>query len=157
MVKKSFTCSISYLWVCIWHYQGTFFYVWPVRLWIGIIKQQVSRIQENLTKPYILEYIRQRTAPAEQKRIASGDDVLRFFTRVMDGDEGADMPDRISAGREILKRDVSDRKLEIELLKLESKIGETTQESDIDDTLLEALNGTAMDVWGDSSGEVDRQ
>lgn len=106
--------------------------------------------KENLTKPYILEYIRQRTAPAEQKRIASGDDVLRFFTRVMDGDEGADMPDRISAGREILKRDVSDRKLEIELLKLESKIGETTQESDIDDTLLEALNGTAMDVWGDS-------
>ena len=45
--------------------------------------------KENLTKPYILEYIRQRTAPTEQKRIASGDDVLRFFTRVMDGDEGA--------------------------------------------------------------------
>lgn len=113
--------------------------------------------KENLTKPYILEYIRQRTVPTEQKRIASGDDVLRFFTRVMDGDEGADMPDRISAGREILKRDVSDRKLEIELLKLESKIGETTQESDIDDTLLEALNGTAMDVWGNSSGEADCQ
>lgn len=113
--------------------------------------------KENLTKPYILEYIRQRTAPAEQKRIASGDDVLRFFTRVMDGDEGADMPDRISAGREILKRDVSDRKLEIELLKLESKIGEKTQDSDIDDTLLEALNGTAMDVWGNGSGEADCQ
>lgn len=67
------------------------------------------------------------------------------------------MPDRISEGREILKRDVSDRKLEIELLKLESKIGETTQESDIDDTLLEALNGTAMDVWGDSGDGGDCQ
>ena len=73
------------------------------------------------------------------------------------GDEGADIPDRISAGREILKRDVSDRKLEIELLKLESKIGGTTQESDIDNTLLEALNGTAMDVWGNGSGEADCQ
>lgn len=108
-------------------------------------KQQGSRLLTNVD---LLEYIKSRTVPTEQKRIASGDDVLRFFTRVMDGDEGADMPDRISAGREILKRDVSDRKLEIELLKLESKIGETTQEPDIDDTLLEALNGTAMDVWG---------
>jgi len=42
---------------------------------------------ENLTKPYILDYIKQRTTPTEQKRIASGDEVLQFFTRVMNGEE----------------------------------------------------------------------
>lgn len=109
-------------------------------------KQQGSRLLTNVD---ILEYIRSCTAPAEQKRIASGDEVLQFFSRVMNGTEpNASMPDRISAGREILKRDVADRKLEIELLKLESSIGDTAQEPGVDDSLLEALNSTAEEVWG---------
>ena len=114
------------------------------------VERQLETAKVEVTKPFA-----QEAELAEKLERLSA--LLRFFTRVMDGDEGADMPDRISAGREILKRDVSDRKLEIELLKLESKIGETTHESDIDDTLLEALNGTAMDVWGNGSGEADCQ
>lgn len=79
---------------------------------------------ENLSKPYILEYIQNRTAPAEQKRIASGDEVLQFFTRVMNGEEkdafglDASLSDRMTAGREILKRSVDTAKLENEREKL---------------------------------------
>ena len=84
---------------------------------------------QNLTKLNILEYIKQRTAPAEQKRIASGDEVLQFFTRVMNGEEkdsfglDASLSDRMTAGREILKRSVDAAKLENERerLKLEKR------------------------------------
>lgn len=109
-------------------------------------KQQGSRLLTNVD---ILGYIKSRTVPAEQERIASGDEVLKFFTRVMDGKEdGASMPDRISAGREILKRDVADKKLEIELLKLESAQRYGAEEHDIDDSMLKALNASAIEVWG---------
>lgn len=65
---------------------------------------------ENLTKPNILDYIKKRTAPAEKKRIATGDEVLQFFTRVMNGEEkdafgleiSADT--RIKAAIELAKR-----------------------------------------------------
>ena len=113
-------------------------------------KQQGSRLLTNVD---ILEYIRSRTVPAEQKRIASGDEVLKFFTRVMNGEEdGASMPDRISAGREILKRDVADKKLEIELLKLESAQKYGAEEPDIDDSMFKALNASAIEVWGGDDG-----
>lgn len=110
---------------------------------------------ENLKKPEIMEYIKERTTPTVQKRIASGDDVLRFFTRVMEGREkDVTVSDRITAGREILKRDIADKKLEIELLKLEDKLGKADDESDLDDALLDALNHAATDVWenSDNSG-----
>lgn len=109
-------------------------------------KQQGSRLLTNVD---LLGYIRDRTAPTEQRRIASGDEVLQFFTMVMNGKEGAaTITERIMAGREILKRDISDRKLEIELLKLESRGSGAELESDIDDTLLEALNSAAAEAWG---------
>lgn len=119
---------------------------------------------ENLTKLDISEYIRQRTAPTEEKRIATGDEVMEFFTKVMDGLEKdafgleVSISDRMAAGKELLKRRVDDRKYELELLKLESRMVETARESDdIDDTFLEALNSTAVEVWGneDSSGIPD--
>lgn len=103
-----------------------------------------SKLLENTR---ILEYIKQRTAPAEEKRIASGDEVLMFLTRVMNGEENANMTERISAGREILKRDISDKKLSIELLKLEAKQEDRLQE-DVDDTLIRALDSAAVEVWG---------
>ncbi len=108
---------------------------------------------ENLSKPYILEYIQNRTAPVEQKRIASGDEVLQFFTRVMNGEEkdafglDASLSDRMTAGREILKRNVDDRKLELELLKLESQIKDSQPEEEAEDNFLDALNGAAGEVW----------
>ena len=109
---------------------------------------------ENLLKPVILEYIKNRTAKDEEKRIASGDDALRFFTMVMDGKaEGATMTDRIAAGREILKRYVTDRKLEIEFLKLESQIKDNQPEEDTEDNFLDALNASAAEVWKECEGE----
>lgn len=65
---------------------------------------------ENLSKPYILEYIQSRTAPAEQKRIATGDEVMQFFTRVMNGEEkdafglDASLDTKIKAAVELAKR-----------------------------------------------------
>ena len=113
-------------------------------------KQQGSRLLTNVD---LLEYIRIRTAPTEQKRIASGDEVLQFFTRIMDGQEGATIPDRISAGREILKRGISDKKFEIELLKLESQIKDNQPEEEAEDNFLDALNASAAEVWKESEVE----
>ena len=42
---------------------------------------------ENLTKPYIKEYIELRLAELEKKRVASADEVLQYLTRVMRGEE----------------------------------------------------------------------
>lgn len=92
----------------------------------GYSKKTARQIAtENLTKPSILSYIQQRTAPIEQKRIASGDEVLQFFTRVMNGEEKdafgleISVSDRIAAGKEILKRKVDDTKLENEKERLQ--------------------------------------
>lgn len=73
---------------------------------------------ENLTKPNILEYIKKRTDPTEKKRIASGDEVLQFFTRVMNGEEkeadglDASLDTKIKAAVELAKRtcDIKDSK-----------------------------------------------
>lgn len=73
---------------------------------------------ENLTKLDISEYIRQRTTATEQKRIASGDEVLEFFTRVMKGEEkdafglDASLDTKIKAAVELAKRtcDIKDGK-----------------------------------------------
>ncbi len=73
---------------------------------------------ENLTKPNILEYIKHRTAPAEEKRIATGDEVMQFFTRVMNGEEkdafglDASLDTKIKAAIELAKRtcDIKDNK-----------------------------------------------
>ncbi len=112
-------------------------------------KQQGSRLLTNVD---LLEYINGRTAVAEQKRIASADRVLQFLTDVMEGREaGAKIKDRILAGKEILKRDIDGRKLEIELLKLENR--EDEQEPDIDDSLLEALNSAVVEVWGEGGAD----
>ena len=114
---------------------------------------------ENLTKLDILEYIRQRTAPIEEKRIATGDEVMEFFTKVMDGNVkdafGLDVSisDRLAAGREILKRTVSDRKFELELLKLENQLNDSTPDETPEDNFLEALNVTAREVWSDEPNE----
>lgn len=73
---------------------------------------------ENLRKPQIMEYIQNRTAPAEQKRIATGDEVMQFFTRVMNGEEkdafglDASLDTKIKAAVELAKRtcDIKDNK-----------------------------------------------
>ena len=65
---------------------------------------------ENLSKPSITEYIAERTAPTEAKRIATADEVMQFFSDVMQGkvkDQfglDASLSDRLNAGKELMKR-----------------------------------------------------
>ena len=42
--------------------------------------------KENIRKPTIAAYIADRTRPTAEKRIATGDEVMEFFTRVMKGE-----------------------------------------------------------------------
>lgn len=42
---------------------------------------------ENLTKPYLKQYIDERLAKIEDERIAKGEEVLQYLTRVMRGEE----------------------------------------------------------------------
>lgn len=49
------------------------------------------------------------------------------------------------------------KRLELELQKLECRLNEHEPEEDLDDTMMEALNSTAMEVWGsdDGGGKAD--
>ena len=65
---------------------------------------------ENMTKPYVSQYIAERQKQIEDKRIADVSEVLRFFTSVMRGEIKdqfefeASLADRLSAGKELMKR-----------------------------------------------------
>ena len=65
---------------------------------------------ENLRKPQIAEYIANAVRPEEGKRIATAEDVMQFFSDVMNGkvkDQfglDASLSDRINAGKELMKR-----------------------------------------------------
>ena len=65
---------------------------------------------ENLTKLSICEYIAERVKPTEENRIATGDEIMQFFTSVMRGEvlDAFDLPpslaDRKDAAKELAKR-----------------------------------------------------
>lgn len=65
---------------------------------------------ENLSKPSISEYIAERMKAVEEKRIATGDEVLRYLTSVMRGEEKdqfdleASLQDRTKAAELLGKR-----------------------------------------------------
>lgn len=65
---------------------------------------------ENLTKPHIAAYIKERMAEVEANRVATADEVVRFFTSVMRGEVkdqfgfDAQITDRLNAGKELMKR-----------------------------------------------------
>lgn len=65
-----------------------------------------------MSKPEIVAYIEERTRPTEEKRIATGDEVMEFFTKVMKGEIkdafGLDpsLQDRLNAAKELAKRTV---------------------------------------------------
>ena len=67
---------------------------------------------ENLSKPSISAYIAEKTKPTEDKRIATGQEVMEFFTAVMRGEvlDAFDLPpslaDRKDAAKELAKRTV---------------------------------------------------
>lgn len=65
---------------------------------------------ENLKKPHISAYIAERLRPTEEKRIATADEVMTFWSAVMRGEVkdqfglDAALTDRINAAKEIMKR-----------------------------------------------------
>lgn len=68
--------------------------------------------KENLQKPLILQYIEKRLNAIEEIRVATGDEVMKFFTAVMRGEIqdafGLDpsLQDRMNAAKELAKRTV---------------------------------------------------
>ena len=53
----------------------------------GYSKKTARQVgSENLSKPYINQYITERMKKVEEKRIASGDEVLQYLTAVMRGE-----------------------------------------------------------------------
>ena len=65
---------------------------------------------ENLTKPNIKQYIDERLSKIEDERIAKGEEVLRYLTKVMRGEEkdqfglDASLQDRTKAAELLGKR-----------------------------------------------------
>lgn len=65
---------------------------------------------ENLLKPVISDYISERMAKIDAARVASADEVLKFYTSVMRGEVKdqfgleASLADRLNAGKELMKR-----------------------------------------------------
>lgn len=65
---------------------------------------------ENLSKPSISAYINQRLAQIEEESIADIKEVLKFYTKVMRGEEkdqfglDASLNDRLKAGDSLMKR-----------------------------------------------------
>ena len=65
---------------------------------------------ENLKKPEVSASIKSRMAELEAQRVASADEVMRFFSSVMRGEVkdqfglDASLQDRLNAGKELMKR-----------------------------------------------------
>lgn len=77
----------------------------------GYSKNAAGRIGgENLKKHEISAYIQQRVAEQDEKRVATADEVMRFYTSVMRGEErdafGLDvgMAERLKAADSLMKR-----------------------------------------------------
>lgn len=73
-------------------------------------KSAYSIGDENLRKPVVSAYIRARMAEIDAGRIATADEVMKFYTSVMRGDVkdqfglDAQLADRLNAGKELMKR-----------------------------------------------------
>ena len=77
----------------------------------GYAKRSARSVgSENLTKPDIIEYLKERQKQIEDSRIADVKEVMEFFTSVMRGEVpdqfgmDAELNTRMSAAREIMKR-----------------------------------------------------
>ena len=73
-------------------------------------KQPNVQGSQNLAKPSIKQYVAERQQIFESERIATIEEVMRFYTSVMRGEVkdqfelDAELKDRLSAGKELLKR-----------------------------------------------------
>lgn len=84
-------------------------------------KSDACKILEN---PSVSSYIAERMKPTEEKRIATGDEVMEFFTAIMRGEirDAFDLPpslaDRKDAAKELAKRtvDVDARRADVDII-----------------------------------------
>lgn len=108
---------------------------------------------ENMKKPVVLEYIQKRQKQIEDARIADITEIMQYLTSVMRGevkdqfDLDAPLSERTKCAQELLKRNMDDRRMDIELAKLEAQYKDSTPEEENTDNFLDALNATAGEVW----------
>lgn len=96
---------------------------------------------ENLTKPYIRAYIDERLKSIEDKRIAKGEEVLQYLTKVMRGEEkdqfglDASLQDRTKAAELLGKR----------YSLFTEKVDVTIEKSETFDEIIGQLGGEGLD------------
>ena len=110
---------------------------------------------DNLKVPHILDYINTRQEQIASKDIADIEEIMKYLTDVMRGkikdqfDLDASLSERTKAAQELLKRNVDDRKMNLELAKLEAQFKDNGSDEDAKDNFMDALNSTASEVWTD--------
>lgn len=110
---------------------------------------------DNLKVPHILDYINARQEQIASKVIADIEEIMKYLTDVMRGkikdqfDLDASLSERTKAAQELLKRNVDDRKMNLELAKLEAQFKDNGSDEDAKDNFMDALNSTASEVWTD--------
>lgn len=110
---------------------------------------------DNLKVPHILDYINARQEQIASKDIADIEEIMKYLTDVMRGkikDQfglDASLSERTKAAQELLKRNVDDRKMNLELAKLEAQFKDNGSDEDAKDNFMDALNSTASEVWTD--------
>ena len=122
-------------------------------------KQPHVQGSQNLGKLSVSENIEERQKQIEDSRIATIDEVMQYLTSVMRGeikdqfDLEAPLAERTKAAQEILKRNNEKRKLEVELLKLESQMKDAVSEEEPEDNFMDAMNSAAGEVWEDGTDD----
>ena len=128
----------------------------------GYAKKTAAQRGHNLLKTQaIQDYLKKHLQKMQQKGIASAEEVLEFYTKVLRGQQvdttitpagklirsPASASDRLSAGKEILKRYPTDKnKVEIKKLEAETRIAVARAKSledggmDVEDALSVVLN-----------------
>lgn len=110
---------------------------------------------ENMKKPVVLEYIQKRQKQIDDARIADITEIMQYLTSVMRGevkdqfDLDAPLSERTKCAQELLKRNMDDRRMDIELAKLEAQYKDSAPEEESTDNFLDALNATASEAWMD--------
>ena len=110
---------------------------------------------DNLKVPHILDYINARQEQIASKDIADIEEIMKYLTDVMRGkikdqfDQDASLSERTKAAQELLKRNVDDRKMNLELAKLEAQFKDNGSDEDAKDNFMDALNSAASEVWTD--------
>lgn len=110
---------------------------------------------DNLKVPHILDYINARQEQITSKDIADIEEIMKYLTDVMRGkikdqfDLDASLSERTKAAQELLKRNVDDRKMNLELAKLEAQFKDNGSDEDAKDNFMDALNSAASEVWTD--------